>query len=1173
MQLTPAARSVRAFFFATFFSALQSLPAAEPAFSDGSGKAVRKKDDRAPAAVSLPDDAFTAMKKFRVAPGLRLDLFASEPLIQNVVSFAFDAQGRVYVVETGRRRTSVFDIRGFREWVDSDLSFRRVDDRVNFLKQHASQDDKYFMEAAGLSKLGGFMDFNKDGRLDWHDLEVETERIRLLTDTTGSGRADKATTFADGFNTLVSGVAAGVLTRNGQVWFTCIPDLWLLQDTKNTGTANIRVNLHHGFGVHIAYGGHDMHGLRFGPDGKIYWSIADRGTHIEENGKVLVDLPDTGAVFRANPDGSELEVVAQGLRNPQELAFDEFGNLFTGDNNADGGDKARIEHIVEGADYGWRYGWQHMARLGPWNSERLWELAPTNTAAYLLPPVAHITHGPAGFAYYPGTGMPARFNRNFVIADFPGGIRHFAMKPRGASFTVDNPGEYLQDNSPEKMDGKLIWNLYPSDVDFGPDGGVYVLDWVQGWEKTGKGRLYRVHDLDADQAPATLDTKKILAEGMAGKSLKEIAALLGHPDQRVRQEAQFTLAESSRRKIWKRGALEIRLSKDEALNTLLEVAQTGTNQLARLHAIWGVGQISRLNPPSGLADLMLLLRDQNPEVRAQCARLVGEGKMFGAFEDLARLLKDPSPRVRFFATMALGKLGSKRAVEPVLEMLRRNHDEDPYLRHAGVMALTWLNDEKAVLAAAKDNSPAVRLAALLVLRRWQRPELAMFLNDPEPALVVEAARAINDVPINPALPQLAAFLEAQPLAELKGDAQTIVLRRAINAQFRLGTPENANALAHFAAREEVPPALRAEALEALGDFPKPSGRDRIVGLWRPLPERAGRPAAAALQGVVSTIFTQAAAGVRIAAIGAIEKLAITEAGPLLFNLVGDLQAGSEVRRTALKALATLKDARLAEALKIAQADSSEGLRQEASRLAGQSGSVSEAAAGLVATLEHGSIGEKQAALQSLGALKGREAERALLQALDQLLAGKLEKELQLDLLEAAGKRTAPAIREKLAKFEAARDPKDDLGKWRESLYGGDARAGKQIFYERAEAGCFRCHKISGEGGDVGPDLTGILAKHDRDYLLASIIYPNKEIAPGFESVMVRMKNGNVYAGILKNETTGELVVSSPEDGLLKLKKADIKSRDKTLSAMPEGMAEVLSKRDLRDLIEFLATAK
>ena len=90
--------------------------------------------------------------------------------------------------------------------------------------------------------------------------------------------------------------------------------------------------------------------------------------------------PDSGAVFRCNPDGSGMELVATGLRNPQSLAFNDVGDLFTGDNNADGGDKARWTHIVEGADYGWRIGWQDPVRC--WSVHGCWRGPPIGRALW-----------------------------------------------------------------------------------------------------------------------------------------------------------------------------------------------------------------------------------------------------------------------------------------------------------------------------------------------------------------------------------------------------------------------------------------------------------------------------------------------------------------------------------------------------------------------------------------------------------------------------------------------------------------------------------------------------------------------------------------------------------------------------------------------------------------------
>lgn len=1069
-----------------------------------------------------------AMRKMRVVPGFHIEAFATEPMIQNPVSFTFDPQGAAYVVETHRRRTSVYDIRNHPDWLDDDLSFRTVADRSNFFKK---------VLVPGNTNLPPkiIQDRNGDGKFDWHDLEVESERIRLLKDQNGDGKADQATTFADGFKTLVSGVAAGVLEHQGDVYFTCIPNLWLLRDTNQDGVADSRKSLADGFGVHISYGGHDLHGLKIGPDGKLYFSIADRGLSVV-SGDRKIENPNSGAVLRCNLDGSDLELYATGMRNPQELAFDQYGNLWTGDNNADGGDKARWLYVVEGGEYGWQIGWQHLPKLGAWNTEELWELPEKNTAAYLLPPTGHVGHGPAGIAFYPGTGLPPEYKNHFFMCDFPGGIQSFAVQGRGAGYEVTDLKQFL-------------WELWPVDVDFGAQGGIYVLDWVQGWEKPGKGRLYRLYEDTYSNDLNMMQTRKLLADGFQNRKIEELGTLLSHTDMRVRQGAQFALAAKGL----------------ESTNILNTIATSSVNQLARIHAIWALGQIGRQQPLVYPLLFPLIGDTSDSEIRAQAAKVLGDGKYEMAFPYLARAAQDPIPRVRYFGLIGLGKLHASEALEPIAQALRDNNDADPYLRHAAVMALTWMNDANALETLSKDGSPAARMGALLAMRRLKRPEVAMFLYETRPQLVLEAARAIYDLPIDKSMSQLAALINTP-------NAPKAAMRRALHANYRLGKLENAMGLAEFATRQAILPELRATGLELLGRWAEGSKLDLFTGAWHPLEAREARPAALALGSELPELLAASnPLEVRLEAVHAAKNLAIDRAGSELTKIVTNPAEPPVLRMESLRALVSLKDPGLAALVKTLANDSDPLLRKEAAslQLRTQKGDPTQAA---LQMLDKGSIAEKQSAMEMLGDMKGRAIDPILMMWLDRVVNGKAPKELEMEILEAAAKRSDPLIKGLLQKYHKKR-LEDPMLFYSECLEGGDSQEGKKLFFDRADLGCVRCHKISGTGGEVGPDLTGIGSRTNRTYLLESIVLPNKRIAKGYENLVIKMKTGGNYIGLLKGEDVENVYIQSPEDGALKIPKESIESLDLGMSAMPPELANMITKRDLRNLIEFLAEQK
>lgn len=326
--------------------------------------------------------------------------------------------------------------------------------------------------------------------------------MRLLEDGDGDGRADRATVFAAGFNGLLDGHAAGVLARDDDVFLACIPALWRLRDADGDGVADERTPLHVGFGVREGLRGHDLHGLVLGPDGRLYFSLGDRGFHLPGPDGPLTD-PETGAVFRCEPDGSGLEVVATGLRNPQGLAFDDAGNLFTVDNNGDFGDRARLVQVVPGGDSGWRMTFFDLPDRGPFGREGLWHLPHEGQPAWIVPPLAHLADGPAGLDFYPGTGLPPHFAGRFLLADFcwspaTSSIRSFRLRPAGAAFAAVDEEQTFR-------------HVLATDVKFGPDGAVWVANWVEPQPDGARGRIWRFVPA-ADASPEAAERARIVAE-------------------------------------------------------------------------------------------------------------------------------------------------------------------------------------------------------------------------------------------------------------------------------------------------------------------------------------------------------------------------------------------------------------------------------------------------------------------------------------------------------------------------------------------------------------------------------------------------------------------------------------------------------------------------------------
>lgn len=1093
---------------------LTTIHAAEQGHGSGASA-----DGVAPAS----DEGKKAISSFKFDEGLKCELWAAEPMVANPVAFTQDEKGRWFVAETFRQEKGVEDNRNHANWLDEDIASRSIEDRLAMMRK-AYSDPLAFNE-----KFAKYED-----------------RIRRLEDSTGSGLANKATVYADGFRDPLDGTGAGILARGNDVWWTCIPSLWHFRDTNDDGVADEKEKQLTGFGIKFALRGHDMHGLRFGPDGKLYFTIGDRGLNVKTKEGAVIEELDAGAVMRCNPDGSGFEIVCSGMRNPQELAFDEHGNLFTCDNNCDAGDGSRFTYLVEGGDCGWRMAYQYLSDRGPWMRERPWDAKIAPSVRYIIPCIMNVSAGPSGITYNPGTGLSEKYNSKFYLSDFRGGagasvVYEIGTQAKGAFFSAASRD--------------WVKGILTTDVEFGNDGSFYVLDWVASWGGVGKGRIYKFTDPKANVA-LQKETEKLIGEGMTDRATEELTKLLCHPDMRIRQSAQFEFA--------RRGVDSTKVFAGIAADT------KASNPLARLHAIWGLGQLAG-EYAAAVDSLPALLTDADPEVRAQAAKVLGDARIASAAGKLVELLKDQENRVRFFAALSLGKIGYKPAFEPLCAMLAENNDVDPILRHGGVMGLMGCATPEQIAAKANDPSIALRGAAVVALRRFKSPLIASFLKDADESVVLEAARAIHDVPINDAMPALAA------LTANKAIKNPHILSRAVNANYRLGSIENAKALAAFAADIDVPEGSRKDALEALAIWAKPDGKDRLVGIWRPIPDRDGSAAVAAMTSVAPTLLKESPAKVQEATAKLTAKLAIASAGDALFQLASNPKAGELARIESIRALASLKDVHLPQIAKIAAGDASAKIRTEG--VQALAGSDPQGALKFISNIiKTGTVIEKQGGLLALGQMQSAESDAVLSGLLDQLAANKLPAEIQLDVVEAARKHKSGELKAKLAKYETSFPPTDELAKWRFALTGGDAERGRKVFREKPETQCLRCHICETGDSLVGPDLTHVGATKDRAYLLESIIYPSKKIAENFETVMVILKDGNGLVGRLAGQDANTLKVETLDvltgkQKLVTVPVADIKQRDSMPSPMPPNLGDVLTKSELRDVVEYLATRK
>jgi len=286
--------------------------------------------------------------------------------------------------------------------------------------------------------------------------------------------------------------------------------------------------------------------------------------------------------------------------------------------------------------------------------------------------------------------------------------------------------------------------------------------------------------------------------------------------------------------------------------------------------------------------------------------------------------------------------------------------------------------------------------------------------------------------------------------------------------------------------------------------------------------------------------------------------------------VADEEGREAVRVGALKALEALGGEGVMTGIHEAEKSSNSALRLAALQIAAKRSPQS--ALPIVRRLStSNSEAEQQAAFMAMGQLKTAETPKLLVAALDQLAAGKVAPGAQLELITSAEASDAPEVKARWAKQQAAWTASGNaLAPYAFALAGGNPNRGAREFFQNQVLPCARCHKVNGEGGEAGPELSLIGKQKSKEYLLESILKPSAHIAAGFDNVTISLKNGQTETGSLASESPTEIVLKRADNTTTTIDPKQVKERVTAPSSMPEIYAQVLTRAQLRDLVALLS---
>ena len=903
-------------------------------------------------------------------------------------------------------------------------------------------------------------------------VKAEGDRILILEDTDGDGKADKTTVFYQGTDI---NAALGIGVFGNKVFVSVSPNVFVFTDEDGDDVPDKKEVLFTGIGG--VQHDHGMHAFTFGPDGKLYFNYGNegKGLHYADGSPILDPLGrpvnsetapyQEGMVFRCDPDGSNPEVLAWNFRNNYEVAVDSYGRMWQSDNDDDGNRSTRINYVM---DYG-NYGFKDEMTKADWRTRRVnmedsvwrqhWHLNDPGVVPNLVQTYAG---SPTGILVYEGKLLPEKYQNQVIHADAgPNVIRMYPVEASGAGFT----GEAVK-----ILDGNARDNWFrPSDVTVAPDGSIFISDWYDpgvGGHAVGdleKGRIYRL-------APKKSKYKISKPDYSSTESLIE---LLQNPNRAVHFKAFSGLKEKG-------------VEAQDALEKLF----SSSDSRMKARAFW---LLIRL--PNGKDYLQKAAEDTDENIRVaaiRASRLLKNTDT--AFYQ--KMASDPSAQVRREVALAIRYWESP---DTWLKLTESYTSGDRwYLEALGIAAENYWETYLPLYLEKKGtewiNSPEAK-DLIWRSRSSQTPVLLeqMILAEESPA----------DHRYYRALDFQNAALKNQTFKNLlaKGPAedQVIILRQAVFDPKKPDSQLFSLAKAKAGSIEDD-----RDFLEIVRKYQLKDQKERLLGMI--------------YQDENRSIANQSAG--------------------LFVQLYGLAEAEQAMRNPEeAKAILAIR--------KFGAVDSPDMAR-------------------LLSKFWKNDQASNAIRNAAMGEAKGYQSESVLWEFAK-------EDQIPADLLPTAQKILMSSwngnIRQlALEKYGDSIAQGYDLVKMLSAK--GDLEKGKTI----ANTYCLACHKIGNEGIDFGPGLSQIGAKLSRDAMINAIINPSEGMGFGYETQLVKFKDGKEIRCIVNSKTENDLIVKlvgSGEQTIYKL--ANIES----ITQLGESLmpAFPLTEEELVDLVEYLGSLK